>query len=195
MMRTGVVATALVLVAAVAGASEQRPAGGASEQRPAGGATGGDERALRDEVYEVVDAYILMKAQERLGLTDEQFAKLVPLIRKQKTDRRDYERRRFRALGEMRQLFMKGEATEDRITELLREMKAVEAEMPAALARNQEAIDAVLSPVQQAKYRMLDAEVDRRLHELRQRAHERRRERGWGPDRTGSPRPEAAPGP
>jgi Spy/CpxP family protein refolding chaperone len=186
MTRTGMVAAVAVLVAAVAGAAEQGPAGGTR---------GGDERALRDEVYEVVDAYILMKAQERLGLTDEQFAKLVPLIRKQKADRRDYDRRRYRALGEMRRLFMKGEATEDRIAELLRETKAVEAELPAAMARNQEAIDAVLSPVQQAKYRVLDAEVDRRLHDLRQRAHERRREHGAGPDRTASPKPELAPGP
>lgn len=183
MMRTGMMLAAAVMAASAAGASGEGPAAAA----PAG-----DAQALRDEVHEVVDTYILMKAQERLGLTDEQFAKLVPLIRQQKNDRREFDRRRFSALGEMRRLFKKGEATEARVAELLRELKAVESEMPAAMARDQAAIDAVLSPVQQAKYRLLDAEVGRRLHDLRQRAHDRR-ERGAG--RMAPPRPEATPGP
>ena len=185
MMRTALLACAM----AAAGTA------GAADQPTAGATRGHGEPSLRDEVYEVVDAYVLMKAQERLGLTDEQFAKLVPLIKKQKGDRREFEQRRYRALHELREQFTRGEATEARVGELLRELKAVENDMPAQMARDREAIDAILSPVQQAKYRLLDAEVDRRLHELREQARERHRGEGGGRRGPGGPGRGADPAP
>ncbi len=143
-------------------------------------------QALRDEVGEVIDAYLLMKVQDRLGLTDEQFAKLVPLIKRQQDDRRKLEGQRFRALREMRQLFAQGGATDERIVALLNEVKQVEADLPTTLRRNAEAIVALLTPVQQAKYRLLNAEVEHHLRELRWQARDRRH--GQGPD-AGGPGP------
>jgi Spy/CpxP family protein refolding chaperone len=137
---------------------------------------------LRDEIYEMVDAYVVMKVQERLELSDEQLTRLMPLIRKQQKDRRELDRRRFRALGEMRRLFAEGAAREDQIAELLREIKAVDVEAPPAAQRNQEAIDAALTPMQQAKYRLLMMEVEHRLRELRHRARQGGR---GGPQRRG----------
>ena len=131
-------------------------------------------RVLRDEVCEMVDAYVQMKVQERLDLSDEQMVKVLPLIRRSHQERRDLEQRRHRALMEMRRLFLGGAATEERVQALLREAKAVEAEMPGTVRRNMDAIDAVLSPVQQAKYRLLEMEIDKRLRDLRHRARQRR---------------------
>jgi Spy/CpxP family protein refolding chaperone len=154
-----------------------------------------DGRAMRDEVDEVVDAYLLMKVQERVGLTDEQFAKLVPLIKRQQRERRDLDSRRFHALREMRRLFAKGEATDERIGSLLRDLKAAEVELPETIRRNAEAIDAVLTPVQQAKYRLLNAEVERHLHDLRWQARERRHGGGRGAGEPGLHRHDADPRP
>ncbi len=166
----------------VAADSSAAPAAKATDQK----ITAPNGQALRDEVGEVIDAYLLMKVQERVGLTDEQFAKLVPLIKRQQDDRRRLEGQRFRALREMRRLFAQGEATDERIVALLNDVKQVEAELPTTLRRDAEAIDALLTPVQQAKYRVLNAEVEHHLHELRWQARERRH--GQGPD-AGGPGP------
>ncbi len=111
----------------------------------------------------MVDAYFMSNLKERLGLTDEQLARLVPHVTRHQTHRRELAQRRFRAMVEMRRVLLSGSATEPAIEELLREVKGVEVEEPATLRRDMEAIDAVLTPVQQAKYRLLEAEVERRV--------------------------------
>jgi hypothetical protein len=114
----------------------------------------------------MIDAYLVSNLQESLGLTDEQFVRVLPMIKRLQTDRRQYAQRRQRALQELRRALQSGGATEGRVEELLREVKAVETEGPAALRRDLEAIDAVLSPVQQAKYRILELEVERKIREI-----------------------------
>jgi hypothetical protein len=149
-----------------------------AQEQPRATPRGDDARALRDEVDEVRDAYLLMKVQERLDLTDEQMLRAMPLIRRHHQTRRDVEHRRFHLLRELRELFASGAATEERVSPLLRELKGVEAERLTTLRQSAEAIDAMLSPIQQAKYRLLEVEIERRLRELRHRA----RQRVGGPD-------------
>ena len=120
----------------------------------------------RDEAFRMIDAYILSNMQESLGLSDEQFGRLLPLVQRLQRDRREFGRRRMTALQELRSQLMSGGATEARVAELLREVKAVEAEEPSAVRRDMDAIDAALTPVQQAKYRLLEVEVERRLRAL-----------------------------
>jgi hypothetical protein len=45
-------------------------------------------------------------------------------------------------------------------------VKAVEAEQPEIVRKDMEAIDAVLTPVQQAKFRLLEGEVERKIRAL-----------------------------
>ena len=52
----------------------------------------------------------------------------------------------------------------------MRTLKTQEVEEPAALAKDIEAIDAVLTTVQQAKFRILEARVEQRIRELMARA-------------------------
>jgi uncharacterized membrane protein YccC len=66
----------------------------------------------------------------------------------------------------MRRLLKSGGATEGRIAALLAETKVVEQEEPAALRKDREAVDAALSPLQQAKFRVLEVEVEQKLREL-----------------------------
>jgi hypothetical protein len=120
----------------------------------------------RDEAFKMVDAYVVSNLQESLGLSDDQFAKAVPLVSRLQKDRRELARRRMEALQEMRRLLGSGAATEARVVEALKGVKAAEAEERAAVQRDLEALDAVLTPVQQAKYRLLEVEVDRRIREL-----------------------------
>lgn len=136
---------------------------GAQEASSPPGAEGGRRR---EEAFRMIDAYLVSNLQESLGLTDEQFVRVLPLVKRLQTDRRQYAQRRQRALQELRRTLQSGSATEGRVEELLRAVKAVESEGPGALRRDLEAVDAVLSPVQQAKYRILELEVERKIREI-----------------------------
>ena len=157
---------ALVLAAAVAPAQEPRH-------------REGHGRPPREDVFQMVDTYFVGNLKDRLELTDDQLARLLPRVKQLQSDRRELAQRRFRAMHELRGALRSGTATEAGVQELLREIKAVETEEPAALRRHREAIDAVLTPVQQAKYRLLEVEVERRVRQALSRT------RGGGRGRPG----------
>jgi hypothetical protein len=88
---------------------------------------------------------------------------------------------------ELRRLLASGDATGPRVTELLAQVKAAEAEEPALLRKDRDAIDAVLGPVQQAKFRVLEVEVEHKIRELMTQIRTERRNQGQA--RPGGPRP------
>lgn len=141
-------------------------------------------REAREEFFRMLDAYIVSNLQEGLGLTDEQFVKLLPLVKRLQSARRSFAQRRIEALREMRQLLQSGSATEGRIGELMKELRWIEVEEPAILRKDLEAIDAALTPLQQAKYRILEAEVDQKIREIMLRV---RRQNRRGPAPPGDP--------
>jgi hypothetical protein len=65
----------------------------------------------------MVDAYVMSNLQESLGLSDEQFAKAIPLVTKLQTERREYHFERTRKMREMRRLLRQGGATEAHVLE------------------------------------------------------------------------------
>lgn len=177
---TGRVLVAVALLGGMAFAGQAPPRPG-----PAGRA---ERRQAREEAFRMVDAYIVSNLQESLELTDEQFLKLLPLVKRLQTDRRSLAQRRQRALMELRRALGSGRATEPQVAELLREVKATEAEEPAVLRRDRDAIDGVLTPLQQAKFRVLELEVERRIRaalaQVRRRgARGPRRPQGEPPER------------
>jgi len=139
-----------------------------------------------DEAFRMVDAYVLSNLQESLGLTDEQYMRLLPLVKRFHGDRREFAQRRRRAFMEMRKAVEAGGHTEDQVAQALRALKSVETEEPVAIRRDLDAIDTALSPVQQAKYRVLEAEVERKIREL---VRQIRAQRGGPRDRRGQEQP------
>ena len=154
MSRTIRLLAGLVLVAAGAAAQQEAPAG----------------RPGREEAFRMVDAYLVSNMQESLGLSDDQFAKAIPLVKKLQRERREYLMERGRVMREMRRLLRQGGSPEAPVLELLQEAKKLEAEGPERTRRNLEALDALLTPIQQAKYRVLEGEVEQRVRELTNRA-------------------------
>ncbi len=130
---------------------------------------------LRDETFRLMDAYLISNLQESLGLTDEQFAKALPRVKKLQSDRRDFAKRRMQALRLLRRTLLSGSATEASVSDLLRDLKSASADERAGTALNLEALDALLTPIQQAKYRVFEAEVDIRLRHLLARSQDRNR--------------------
>jgi Spy/CpxP family protein refolding chaperone len=119
-----------------------------------------------DEVAKMIDAYIVSNLQESLGLTDEQFVRLLPLVKRLQSERRASMQGRGRALRELRQLLESGTATEAHVAEQLREVKREEIEGPERVRKTTEGIDAALTPLQQAKFRVLEADVERRIRQI-----------------------------
>ena len=134
----------------------------------------------RDEAFKMIDAYIVSNLQESLDLTDDQFVKVLPLVKRLQTDRRAVLQRRQQALMDLRRLLASGDATEARVKELLAQVKAAEADEPGVLRKDRDAIDAVLSPVQQAKFRVLEVEVEHKIRELMTQIRTQRRKEGQG---------------
>ncbi len=149
----------------------------------------------QQEFQEMQDAYLVMLVQKQMALKDEQFARLLPLVRQLQDDRRAFAERRRKDLVELRRLFDSGNATEVQVGDLLSDLKSIEIERPAAEHKSLQAIDAVLSPVQQAQYRVVEAEVERKLGELLARTRARAFGAQPGQRRQGGARPAAAPTP
>jgi hypothetical protein len=162
---------------ATAPAQEQPPAEKEKKSTPRDRST--DPAAhipeLRDETFRLMDAYLISNLQESLGLTDEQFGKALPLVKKLQSDRRDYAKRRMQALRLLRKSLLSGSATEAGVVDLLKDLKNASAEERAGTERNLEVLDAVLTPIQQAKYRVFEAEVDLRLRHLLARSQDKAR--------------------
>jgi Spy/CpxP family protein refolding chaperone len=151
------------------------------------GPEGGRRPAAREELFKMVDAYILSNLQDSLGLTDEQFVKMLPLVKKLQTDRREYGQRRFRTLGELRRMMRAG-AADPGVGDLMKSLHTLESEEPQTMLSDMAAIDAMLTPVQQAKFRLLEVEVERRIRELVSRVRRPMRP-GEGPRREPEDRP------
>jgi hypothetical protein len=124
----------------------------------------------RDELFKMIDAYIVSNLQESLALSDEQFVKILPLVKKLQADRRAFTQSRAQTLNELKRLMESGSATDASVAELMKSLRASEAQEPEALRRDRDALDAVLSPVQQAKLRLLENRVEQRLREIVTRA-------------------------
>ena len=139
-------------------------------------APAGHTPELRDETFRLMDAYLISNLQESLGLTDEQFARAMPLVKKLQSDRRNFARRRMQALRLLRKTLVSGAATEAGVAELLKEVKGASAEERAATVRNMDVLDAALSPLQQAKFLVFEAEVDVRLRHLLARSRDKDRQ-------------------
>jgi Spy/CpxP family protein refolding chaperone len=120
----------------------------------------------REEAGRMVDAYVLSNLQESLGLSDDQFVRLLPLVKRLQAERREAMEHRSRVLRDMRRLLKSGSATEPEVLAQLKDWKAIEADDPVRGRKGMEAIDSLLTPLQQAKFRVFEADVSQKLREL-----------------------------
>jgi hypothetical protein len=135
--------------------------------------------AGREEAWKVIDAYIVSNLQEGLGLSDDQFVKLLPLVKKLQKDRRELAQHRRQALQELRRTLEAGGTTEAKALDQLKVLKTLEVEEPAAIRKDIEAVDASITPIQQARFRVMEVEIEARIRQMLSRVRaERRLNRG-----------------
>jgi hypothetical protein len=131
-------------------------------------------RERREEAFRMVDAYVIANIQESLGLDDKTYVRVIPVVNNLQKARREYFQERSGTLRKMRRLLRSGTATEAQVSELLKAFKNLENEGPRLIQKQMDELDALLTPVQQAKYRVFEVEVEHRLRQLMRRG---RRER------------------
>jgi len=141
-----------------------------------------DARGGRDEAFRMLDAYVVANLKESLGLSDERYVKAIPLVKELQAARRDYFVERGRSLRELRSLLRSGTATKDAVLGALDAVKEIDASGPERIRTASAALDAIFSPMEQAKYRVFELEVEYRMRDLmgrvrrdRLRPHEEKR--------------------
>ena len=172
------IAIAFVILLAVVSTARAEQA--AAEKQSAGQANDVADVAstLRatNEVIGMLDAYATIQAQQALQLGDEQYGRFIPLLKKLQETRRRNQQMRNRMIAELRRLAGPSAATPADDAVLTEKVKALRehderaaAEIRSALA----AIDEILTPQQQARFRIFEEHIENRKLDLLLRARAR----------------------
>ena len=137
------------------------------------------------EVQQLFDAFELVRAQEMLDLSDEQYPDFVVRLKRLQEVRRRGLRDRQRQLRELRLLSSQLDVDDAILEERLATLKALELETTEAQRSAIDDIDAILNVRQQVRFRMFQQTMERRRLELLIRARRQplRRPRDQAPQR------------
>jgi hypothetical protein len=136
----------------------------------------GEAMVSPGEIQRMLDGYVLIQAQEMLQLTDEQFPAFLSRVRALQETRRRTQGERLRMLQELRRTTAGrgGPVDEGTIRERLRALDELEVRAAAEVKQQQTAVDQVLTPIQQARFRIFEETMEQRKIELLMRARQGR---------------------
>ena len=147
--------------------------GGVTAQKPEGGAPAGDAMSPA-QVNQLFDAMLVMQAQEELALGEQQYGQFLTRLKVLQETRRRNQQERTRLLNEMQRMTnprnSRSSATEAEIKMRLSTLQELESRSAAELRKAYNGIDEVLSPLQQARFRVFEDEIERRKLQLIARA-------------------------
>lgn len=163
--------TALALVMLAAPARAQVP--------PAPPADAADLRPA--EIQRLFDAYLVMEAQQALGLSDTQYPSFLTRLRALQETRRRYLASRALMLADLNRMTApRATAARPPDLGLLRErlaaLQELESRSAAEARKAYGELDALLDPVQQARFRVFEDQIERRKLELMLRARQNARQ-------------------
>jgi Spy/CpxP family protein refolding chaperone len=137
------------------------------------------------EIQKVFDGYLLIQAQESLGLTDQQFAQFVPRLRTLQDTRRRHQQERVRLLNELQRLTRPAAgslprvgpgadtADEALLKDRLSRLAELDAHFAADMRKAYNALDEVLGIRQQARFRVFEEQIERKKLDLLLRARQK----------------------
>ena len=127
------------------------------------------------EIQQLFDAYMVMQAQQELQLSDAQFASFLNRVRALQEVRRRGQMQRNRMLQELRRLSQGG--SDDELKTTLERFAELEKRSAAEVLEAFENVDEVLDLRQQARFRLLEQQMERRKLDLLMRARQGNRAR------------------
>ena len=160
---------AVVVFAWAAGVAGAQPRGTPPEGPPLGPPT---DNMTPAQLHELFDAMLVMQAQNALSLNEQQHAQFLTRLRVLQQTRRKNQQERARIINELQKMTnpRNPQAPEAEVKTRLTDLQELEARSAAELRRAYSGIDEVLTPVQQARFRVLEENIERRKLELVTRA-------------------------
>ena len=173
-MRTaiGFSLTSVVLLAMVSSVSAQPP--GPQRQQPRQQPAPTDNMSP-GQLNQLLDAMLVMQAQDTLALSEQQYAQFLTRLKVLQETRRRNQQERLRIIAELQRMTNPRNAqtaAESEVRMRLTALQELEARSAAELRRAYTGIDEVLSPLQQARFRVLEEQIERRKLELVGRARQ-----------------------
>ena len=129
-----------------------------------------------NELIGMLDAYATIQAQQALQLGDEQYGRFIPLLKKLQETRRRNQQARNRMLGELRRLAgprVETPAADGVVVEKLKALRDHDERAAAEIRAAVGAIDEILTPLQQARFRIFEEHIENRKLDLLLRARAR----------------------
>jgi hypothetical protein len=151
---------------------------------------GAGARGGQTPILDMVEGFYVSQLPAMTELSDEQFVKILPVLRQSLRERFEISARRTRAVAELRQLVERGGSDEE-MTRLIREMDRADAGVQASREKFLASVDPLLAPRQQARLRMALIMIEQRVGNMIQRAGNANRGQGLPPP---PPPPPGPPG-
>lgn len=153
-------------------------AGSALAQQPPGPNIPADGDMTPAEIQKLFDAYIVVEAQRVLELGDAQYPQFIARLRTLQDTRRRTTQERIRLMGQLQRLtaprIKPVESDEHTLEGLLKQLQELEARTAAEMRKAYNELDQVLGIRQQARFRVLEEQIERRKIELLMRARQQR---------------------
>ena len=130
-----------------------------------------------NEVQKLFDGYAVIQAQEFLNLSDQAFGTFLPRLRTLQEARRRGEQERFRMIQELDRLTgpRAAQGNDAMVRERLRTLRESENRTFAEVQKAREAIDELLDPRQQARFRIFEGRLEQRKLQLLMQARQANR--------------------
>jgi hypothetical protein len=162
----------LLLVALLIGL----PAQGLAQRRGGDGLQGRfrGEGVSPAEIQRLFDAYVVMQAQEAVGVSEDQYPRFLTRLKALQDVRRRGQIERARILLELRRLARGPEPSGDEaaIRAQLKALDEADARSSSEEKMALEALDQVMDTTQQARFRLFEEQMERRKVELMMRARQ-----------------------
>ena len=130
------------------------------------------------QVHQLFDAMLVMQARKALALSEPQYAQFVSRLKALQDTRRRNQQQRVKLVADLQRLTNPRNprpASESELTRRLDALQQLESRQAAELRRAYSDIDELLTPLQQARFRVLEEQIERRKLELIGRARQNKR--------------------
>ena len=126
------------------------------------------------ELITMLDAYALVQAQNALQLDDEQYGQFVSRLKRLHETRRRNMQGRTRLLQELRRLTAPAAITDEGLLrDRVKALREFDDQALQAMRREYDAVDEVLTPRQQARFRLFEERIEQQKLDLLMRARAR----------------------
>lgn len=153
-------------------------------------------RMTPGEIQRLFDAYLVMEAQQALALTDQQYPQVLTRLKALQDTRRRSQLERNQLMQQLQRLTnprQLNRGDEAQLKDRLTALQELESRTAAELRKAYTALDEVLDVRQQARFRVLEEQIERRKIELLMRARRQNRPNQPGPNNPPIRRPNPPP--